>query len=431
MLTLLSVATPSIAAAVAGLVALVLLVVQLAVLGQALYLYYPLVGALLARLTPARRPLAPIAPPPRLAILIAAHNEQAVIGGALAAIAAQGYPTDAYDVFVVADNCTDNTAAIARRATSGTTEGPGFHEGPGATVFERFTDGPSTKGQALHWLWSQMRHQGHGGVVVLDADNQPADRFLATMATELGRGHAAIQGIRKAKATENGTSGLDALTELCTHRVGAAGRMYLGLGGPLMGSGVAYQASLFDRLIQDVGQTVVEDCEWQAKLALEGTSVLWTDRAAVYDEKTSKAEAMGTQRDRWMAGRGQVARAFVGKLLWKFLRSGDPLALDTALYLVAAPRSLLLAGMGGLTLLALAAPGLPGIWPAWVWLAACSGFVAYVLAGLWLDGAGLRDYARLLTGLTQLPRFTLQMARATWKALSGAAVRWVPTPHGQ
>ena len=98
-------------------------------------------------------------------------------------------------------------------------------------------------------------------------------------------------------------------------------------------------------------------------------------------------------------------------------------------YLVAAPRSLLLAGMGGLTLLALAAPGLPGIWPAWVWLAACSGFGAYVLAGLWLAGA--RDYLRLVKGAAQLPRFTGQMARATWKALSGTAVRWVPTPHGR
>lgn len=417
MLTVLSVGAPTLVPVLAAVCAALLLVVQLAVLGQALYLYYPLVGAVLARCTGPRRELLPAAPPPRLAVLIAAHNEEAVIAGALEAVQAQGYPASAYDVFVVADNCHDQTAAIARRA--------------GATVYERFTDGGSTKGQALHWLWSQIRHQGHGGVVVLDADNQPAPGFLATMATELGRGHVAVQAIRKAKNVDGGTSGLDALTELCTHRIGAAGRVWLGLGGPLMGSGVAYQASLFDRLIQDVGHTVVEDCEWQAKLALEGTAVVWTDRAAIYDEKTAKPEAMGTQRDRWMAGRGQVARAFVGPLLAKFARTGSLLALDTALYLVAAPRSLLLAGMGGLTLLALAAPGLPGMWPAWVWLATCAGFVAYVLAGLALDGAAPRDYLRLFKGAAQLPRFTLQMARATWKALTGAAVRWVPTPHGR
>jgi cellulose synthase/poly-beta-1,6-N-acetylglucosamine synthase-like glycosyltransferase len=400
-----------------ALVAAAVGLAQLVVFAQAMYMYYPLAGALLARALPAPAVESPPAPPRRLAVLIAAHDEEAVIGGALDALAAQIYPAAGYDVFVVADNCHDQTAAIARRT--------------GATVYERYTDGPSTKGQALAWLWKHVRHRGHGGVVVLDADNQAAPDFLGAISAELARGHQVVQGIRRAKNVDGGTAGLDALTELCTHRIGAAGRMWLGLGAPLMGSGVGYQAALFDRLIAEVGQTVVEDCEWQAKLALEGTPVRWTDRAVVFDEKTARPEAMGTQRGRWMAGRGQVARAFVGPLLAKFVRTGDPLALDTAGYLVAAPRSLLLASMGGMLLLALAAPGLPGMWPAWVWFATCLGFVAYVLAGLWLDGASARDYARLGRGVAQLPRFTLQMASATWKALTGAAVRWVPTPHGR
>lgn len=400
-----------------GLIALVLGLLQLAVLFQAAYLYYPLAGALLARVYPATTPTAPAAPPTRLAVLIAAHDEEAVIGGALDALAAQIYPAAGFDVFVVADNCHDQTAAIARRT--------------GATVLERFTDGPSTKGQALAWLWQHVRHRGHGGVVVLDADNQAAPDFLGAMSAELSRGFPVVQGIRKAKNVDGGTAGLDALTELCTHRVGAAGRMWLGLGGPLMGSGVAYQAALFDELISDVGQTVVEDCEWQARLALAGTPVRWTDRAVVFDEKTARPEAMGTQRDRWMAGRGQVARAYVGPLLRRFAATGDALALDTALFLVAAPRSLLLAGMGGFLLLALLAPGIPGLWPAATWFSVCLGFVGYVLAGMWLDGATRRDYVRLVRGVGQLPRFTLQMAGATWKALTGAAVRWVPTPHGR
>lgn len=400
-----------------ALAALALGLLQLAVFAQAVYLYFPLAGALLARAYPLVGPTAPAAPPARLAVLIAAHDEEAVIGDALAALAAQMYPAAGFDVFVVADNCQDQTAAVARRT--------------GATVLERFTDGPSTKGQALAWLWQHVRHRGHGGVVVLDADNQAAPDFLAAISAELSCGHPVVQGLRKAKNVDGGTAGLDALTELCTHRVGAAGRMWLGLGGPLMGSGVAYQAALFDRLIAEVGQTVVEDCEWQARLALEGTPVRWTDRAVVFDEKTARPEAMGTQRDRWMAGRGQVARAYCGPLLRRFVATGDALALDTALFLVAAPRSLLLAGMGGCFLLAALAPGLPGIWPAWVWFGACLGFVGYVLAGMWLDGATRSDYVRLARGVAQLPRFTLQMAGATWKALTGAAVRWVPTPHGR
>lgn len=400
-----------------ALVALACGLAQVVVLAQAAYLYFPLAGALLARAFPPVPQEPPAAPPCRIAVLIAAHDEEAVIGGALDALAAQTYPASGFDVFVVADNCRDQTADLVRRA--------------GATAFERFTDAPSTKGQALAWLWRHVGYSGHGAVVVLDADNQSAPDFLAAIAAELSRGHPVVQGIRRAKNVDGGTAGLDALTELCTHRIGAAGRMWLGLGGPLMGSGVGYQAALFERLITEVGQTVVEDCEWQARLALAGIPVRWTDQAVVYDEKTARAEVMGTQRSRWMAGRGQVARAFVGPLLRRFAATGDPLALDTALFLVAAPRSLLLAGLGGFCLLALLVPGLPGLWPAWIWLAACFGFVGYVLAGLWLDGASRGDYLRLLRGVVQLPRFTWQMAQATWKALTGAAVRWVPTPHGR
>ena len=395
---------------------------------QALYLYFPLAGALLARWLPDPQPDAPAAPPGRLAVLIAAHDEAAVIGGALDALAAQTYPALGYDVFVVADGCTDETVALARRA--------------GATTFERAGEGPSTKGQALRWLWQRVRPYGHAGVVVLDADNEAAPDFLAAIAAELGRGHAVVQGLRRAKSSEGGTTGLDALTELCTHRIGAAGRVWMGLGAPLMGSGVGYQAAVFDHLIADVGETVVEDCEWQARLALAGRWVHWTDRAVVYDEKTARPEAMGTQRTRWLAGRGQVARAYVGPLLARFGRTGDLRALDTALYLVAPPRSLLLAALAGFTGLALVGDrawaggamggaGLPGVWPLWGWLALDLGFVAYVLAGLALDGARWREYGRLGRSLAQLPRFTWQMTRASWQALTGAAVRWVPTPHGR
>lgn len=399
-----------------ALLAAILLIVQAYLLFNAAFLYYPIAGALLGRLAP-RRETAPHAIPRRLAVLIAAHNEEAVIAGALGALAAQRYPEGAYDVHVVADHCQDRTAEVARAA--------------GATVHARRSPGGGTKGKALAWLWKRLPTADYDAVVILDADNHARADFLAAIAAELGRGHAVVQGLRRAKPHSGGTAGLDALTELCTHRVGAAGRVRLGLNGPIMGSGVAYQAALFDRLIREVGETVVEDCEWQARLALEGVGVHWTDRAVVYDEKTARASAMGTQRARWVAGRAQVARAYVGKLLWQFARAGNLDALDMAAFLLTVPRVLALAGWLALLGLALAAPGLPGLLPWGVWLACLAGFGLYVVLGLWLDGAPASAYRVLLTGTLQLPRFAMQMAAATWKALTGAAVRWVPTPHGR
>jgi cellulose synthase/poly-beta-1,6-N-acetylglucosamine synthase-like glycosyltransferase len=394
----------------------VLGLIQLYLLANAVYLYYPMVGAIGARVRPKDDSKAPAVPPSRMAVLVAAHNEELVIGPTVSALLAQRYPKNAFEVFVVADNCQDETATVARRA--------------GATVYERFTDAPSTKGQALHFLWKQLPRGRYGAVVIVDADNQADPTFLSAIASELAHGFPVVQGIRRAKNDEDGgTAGLDALTELCTHRVGAAGRRWLGLNGPIMGSGVAYHATLFDRLIKEVGTTVVEDCEWQAKLALENVAIIWTDRAVIYDEKTAKPAAMQTQRNRWMAGRGQVARAYVKPLLKSFFATGNWNALDMAAFLLTPPRVLTLAGFGGMWLLSLA--HVPGAWPAALWFVCLALFAAYVCLGLYLDGAPARAYMALFKGALLLPRFALQMAGATWKALTGARVRWVATPHGR
>jgi hypothetical protein len=158
-------------------------------------------------------------------------------------------------------------------------------------------------------------------------------------------------------------------------------------------------------------------------------AIAWTDRAVVYDEKTAKPAAMQTQRNRWVAGRGLVARAYVRPLLGSFVATGNWNALDMAAFLLTPPRVLTLAGFGALWLLALA--GVPGTWPAGVWFGCLALFAAYVCLGLYLDGAPARAYVGLFRGALMLPRFALQMAGATWKALTGARVRWVATPHGR
>ena len=77
-------------------------------------------------------------------ILIAARNEEAVIGNLLDSIKKQDYPKELIDVFVVADNCTDNTANIARSY--------------GANVYERFDNEHKTKGFALQFLFENIKH---------------------------------------------------------------------------------------------------------------------------------------------------------------------------------------------------------------------------------------------------------------------------------
>src|SRR5262245_28516768 len=110
------------------------------------------------------------------AILVPAHNEELLLGRLLDSLARLDYPPDRYTVHVVADNCTDATAPLARAA--------------GATVFERNDTSKRGKGFALHWLLEQMSKAGMrpDAYVVVDADSVVAPDFLRAMACELARG---------------------------------------------------------------------------------------------------------------------------------------------------------------------------------------------------------------------------------------------------
>src|SRR5262245_11617787 len=101
----------------------------------------------------------PVDPRFRFAVLIPAHNEELLLPRLLRSLAALQYPPDLFDVHVVADNCSDHTAAVAANA--------------GATVHERLSDEMARgKGFALRWLLERLRCQkpGYDAYVVLDAD---------------------------------------------------------------------------------------------------------------------------------------------------------------------------------------------------------------------------------------------------------------------
>src|SRR5262249_45394175 len=117
----------------------------------------------------------------RFAVLVPAHNEEAVIGRLVANLATLDYPSERYDVCVVADNCTDATAAIARAH--------------GARVFERFDPTQRAKGFALRWLIQQLQAQrsSYDAFVVIDADSVVDRAFLACMNARLAGGADAIQ----------------------------------------------------------------------------------------------------------------------------------------------------------------------------------------------------------------------------------------------
>jgi cellulose synthase/poly-beta-1,6-N-acetylglucosamine synthase-like glycosyltransferase len=129
-----------------------------------------------------RRPEEKILKPEKsFALVVAAHNEEAVIGPLVENLLNLNYPKELYDVFVVADNCTDKTALIAKNA--------------GAIVHQRFNNEKRGKGYALEWMFNRLfkLERQYDAVIIFDADNLVNESFLIEMNSKLCQGHEIVQ----------------------------------------------------------------------------------------------------------------------------------------------------------------------------------------------------------------------------------------------
>ena len=125
----------------------------------------------------------------RFAVVTAAINEEQVIGNLIASIKKQNYPAELLDIFVVADNCTDQTAKVARSA--------------GAVVYERTNPEKRGKGYALEFLFDKIQEDygwdNYEGFFVFDADNLLDENFVVEMNAVFDHGYKIITSYRNSK----------------------------------------------------------------------------------------------------------------------------------------------------------------------------------------------------------------------------------------
>ena len=167
----------------------------------------------------------------KYAILIAARNEEKVIGNLLDSIAKQDYPRDLLTTFVVADNCTDTTAAIARKK--------------GAICYERFNDQDKTKGFALEFLFNNIECDyginSFEGYFIFDADNLLNTNFVSKMNDAFDSGEKIITSYRNTKNfDENWIASTYALHWIRSSRTSHRARSYLGLATNIQGTGFLF-----------------------------------------------------------------------------------------------------------------------------------------------------------------------------------------------
>lgn len=256
------------------------------------------------------------------AVVIAAHNEEKVIGQLVENLQHMNYPREMYDIFVVADNCTDKTALIAKES--------------GALVHERFNLEQRGKGYAMEWMFEKLftMKRKYDGVVIFDADNLVHPDFLMEMNNRLCKGERVIQGYLDAKnPCDTWVSGTFAISFWVVNHIWHLAKYNIGLSSVLGGTGMCIATDILKQ--HGWGATcLTEDLEFTMKVLLKGVPTTWAHDAIVYDEKPLTFMQSWRQRKRWAQGHFDVASRYIPKLIYQGIKQRDIRMLDAVVHLI-------------------------------------------------------------------------------------------------
>ncbi len=227
----------------------------------------------------------------RYGILIAARNEEAVIGLLLESIEKQNYPKDLLRIYVVADNCTDKTAEVARAH--------------GAICYERTDSEHCTKGYALQYLFECIKRDYSindvEGYFLFDADNLLSQNFIERMNDAFDSGERLITSYRNSKNfAENAISASYAFHWMRTTRFENRGRSILRFPVRIQGTGFLFASEL----VKDGWNytSLTEDRAFTSDAIIQRVHIAYHHEAVFYDEQPVSMKIAARQRLRWAKG---------------------------------------------------------------------------------------------------------------------------------
>ncbi len=257
-------------------------------------LFYLLVG-LVDKLR--KKPLPPVDEYHHLVMVVCARNEEAVIGHLLDSFNAQRYPKDRCRAVVVADNCTDATADVARAH--------------GATVYERFNNELVGKGFALEYAFTQLLSDENAeedeAYIVIDADNLLTSTYLHEMNRMIEAGYVASTSYRNSKNYgDNWITAGYGLWFLREAEYLNRPRKVLGTSCAVSGTGFLIIREIIEQQGGWPFHTLTEDIEFTVATVLKDKKIGYAQRAMLYDEQPATFAASWRQRKRWAKGFYQV-----------------------------------------------------------------------------------------------------------------------------
>ncbi|MEM9069264.1 MAG: glycosyltransferase family 2 protein [Myxococcota bacterium] len=354
---------------------------------------------------PPRRPGPATRPLRRLAVVVPAHNEEAGIASCVESLRACEHPDAAVEILVVADNCSDETAANAREA--------------GATVLEREDAERRGKGYALELAFERLffAYPDLDAVLVVDADTIVAPNFLRAMEAWFAQGSDAVQcryTVRNADASTR--TRLMNVALMAFNVLRPRGRARWGLSAGILGNGFGLSRSALEA-VPYAARSVVEDLEHHLDLVRTGMRVDFVDETWVKADFPAGERGADTQRARWEGGRLRMMIDHVPGLVASVLQ-GEWRLFEPVLDLTLLPLAMHVGALG----LVLVIPFPPTQVIAALGLATVA---AHVGAALWVGKAGAGELRALLTA----PLYVAWKAGLLRKIVEAAAPdqEWVRT----
>jgi cellulose synthase/poly-beta-1,6-N-acetylglucosamine synthase-like glycosyltransferase len=281
--------------------------IALLVLNAVVFPYFLfLLATSLAAIFASRRESPPADPTAKILIVIPAHDEETGVSTTVRSCLESNYPASLFGVTVIADNCTDRTAALARDA--------------GAQVVERFDDLKKSKGYAIEYLLESLGRSGEldslNAVVIVDADTTIDPTLLRSFDQALAEGHDWIQAYYTvANPDQSWRTRLMTYALSLFNGVMPIGQNALGSSAGFKGNGMCFSTRGLRR-VPWKSYGLVEDMEYSWNLRTAGEKVIFLPRAVVYGAMLgSGGTAAANQRRRWEYGRAEIRNRFLGRML--------------------------------------------------------------------------------------------------------------------
>ena len=342
----------------------------------------------------------------KYAVLIPGYKEDNVIIEVAEDALKQDYPTELYDVVVIADSFKQETLDALRKLP--------------IKVIEVSFD-LSTKSKALNVAMGQLPDV-YDVAIVLDADNLMESSFITKINDAFDNNFIAVQGHRVAKNYNTPFAILDAVSEEVNNMIFRKGHRNLGLSAALIGSGMAMDYTYFKTMMKKIKAIGGFDKEIELQMLKEGIRIEFLNDAIVFDEKVQKAEVFSNQRRRWLSAQLHYFSMDFMNSLKHLILHGNVDYFDKAIQFIQPPRVMLLGLLILINILSLLLN--PIIWVN-IWFAVLAICILAFFFTTPLKFYNLNTLKAILT----LPKAFFLMTLSLLK-IRGANKKFIHTEHG-